>query len=343
MTCKLEGSRVLVTGSGGFLGRHIYRLLQEVVGDGGEVTGTTSSFIHAWTTPHSYDDVSDLREPEDVDDLFRLLGPFDYVFHLAGENGGIAFNASEPARVFHDNTLMALNLMEACASYGVKKVLSVVTSCGYPDAEYFDEDYEVYGWRTKEIMAEKDYLDGPPHPDTACHGYAKRNLQLASYFYNKQHGLNAVCVCPTTLFGPGDCMDPERTKLMGAMVKRFVDAHANGDQKVTCWGSGNPLREFLYIEDCAYLLLQAMKTWDRSDHPLNLGTGQELSVCKLAKLVAKCVGYSGSIKWDTSRPDGQLRKRLDTQLQEAILGPYEFTPLEVGISRTIEWYKGNRK
>ncbi len=322
--------RVLVTGGNGFLGRHLVRLLRE---RGQEVI--------VWSPYY------DLTKTEDVDVLLSMDEP-THVYHLAGYNGGIAFNAAQPAKIFYDNTLMALNLLEGCRKHGVKKVLSVVASCAYPAEQWVEtpspkdgvsEMFEMRLNSERQTCPEHEFLDSPPHPSVACHGYAKRNLQLASHFYRQQYGLEAVCVCPTTLYGEGDSYDPERTKVVGAMVKRFIDAAKSGEPEVTCWGSGKPLREFLYAPDCARLLADCMGRWDRSDVPLNLGTGQELSVMELAQTVASCAGYSGRIDWDESKPDGQFRKRLDVTRMRAVLGEFEFTPLEVGLLRTIEDYR----
>jgi GDP-L-fucose synthase len=323
VSIDLRDARVLVTGGTGFLGKHLCRALDKV----GSMTQSVGSGL-------------DLTWGPCVNQVFRRARP-DYVFHLAGWNGGISFNENFPSDIFFRNTLMGLNVLEACRTFGVKKVVSVVASCAYGD----DKDtkhLEMFNCRgTKEsgILEEEDFLSCRPNPSVACHGYAKRNLQLASSYYRQQYGLLAVCDCPTTLYGPGDSYDPNRTKVMGGMVKRFCDAVAKGEQEVTCWGSGRPLREFLYVEDAAKLLVETMLRYDDSDLPLNLGTGQELSVKEVAETVAAAAGYAGSIRWDTSKPDGQMRKRLDTTRMEAILPTFTFTPLRVGVDRAVEDYR----
>ena len=203
---ELRRGRILITGATGFLGRHLARVVPHDGPGGCLAVGSQAC---------------DLTRPEAVAALFQREGPFDYVFHCAGWNGGIQYNKAYPAAIFHRNTLMALNLLEACATHQAKKVVSVVASCSYPAQEYPDADPEGRGRRDREIMAEPDFLDGPPHDSVAGHAYAKRNLQLASSFYKTQYGLNAVCVCPATLFGPEDSFDPERTKVLGGMVKQL--------------------------------------------------------------------------------------------------------------------------
>jgi nucleoside-diphosphate-sugar epimerase len=331
----MNHSRVFVTGAYGFLGQHLVRALCEY--EDIDVYQARHSTLPSFGC--------NLLVPEHIDNVFSNSGPLDYVFHLAGYNGGIAFNAKEPARIFADNTIMALNVMEACRRHKVKKVVSVVASCAYPamTQKFYDNAWptgqEACTEEPREICPEYDFLEGPPHDSVACHGYAKRNLQLASAFYRKQYGLNAVCACPTTLYGPGDSFDPERTKVMGAMVKRFVDAADDKAPTVSVWGSGNPMREFLYVTDAAKLLIETMLHYDDSELPLNLGTGQEVSIMGLAALVADAAGFEGTISFDNSKPDGQYRKRLDTARMNLALPPMEFTSLNEGIRQTVQYYR----
>lgn len=317
---------VLVTGANGFLGKHLVNELRSIG-------------AHVWDVDHRYD----LTQPEEAD--FAVSGrravaePPDVVFHLAGYNGGIQFNLDNPARIFANNTMMALNVLEACRKYKVKKVVSVVASCAYPAVQLQDEGWGCgYTLMERSICPEDEFMAGSPHGSVACHGYAKRNLQLASSFYYQQYGLQAVCACPTTLYGPGDSFDPQRTKVMGAMVKRFVDAARKGDHKVTCWGTGKPLREFLFVRDAAKLLIQVAEHYNNSDLPLNLGSGQELSMKALAEKVAYHAGYQRPIFWDTSKPDGQFRKRLDLTRMRSILPGIQLTPLYDGIAETVKFY-----
>jgi GDP-L-fucose synthase len=255
--------------------------------------------------------------------LLQELKP-DLVFHLAGHNGGIAFNLAHPADIFHHNSLMALNLLDACARAGTRRVVSTVASCAYGD-------------EGAAVLSPQRFLHGLPHETVACHGFAKRSLYLASQFYRQQYGLDAICVCPTTLYGPGDSYDPLRTKVVGAMVKRFVDAAEAGLDEVVCWGTGRPLRELLYVADCVDMLVNVAMADDVDGSlPINLGSGQETSLADLAGLVADRAGYTGRVRWDEFRPDGQMRKALDTQGRDW-LGRGS-TPLVSGIDMTIADY-----
>jgi nucleoside-diphosphate-sugar epimerase len=333
---QIRDSTILVTATG-FLGTHLINELNRL--------GAKRVIV-----PFRENKIGkvDLTDKTDVRVMFENCrnnnATIDYVFHNAGYNGGIFFNQKNQFDIFSRNTQMAMNVLEACKEFEVKKVVSVVASCAYPEFEFEQlEDTDTFGEHhqlkfNREVMREKDFFEGPIHQSVACHGYAKRNLQLASSFAKKQYGLNAVCVCPTTLFGPGDSFDAERTKVLGAMVKRFVDAKRDEQGKVVCWGTGSPMREFLYVEDCAKLLVECLLKYNDSDIPLNLGTGQEYSIKQVAEIVAKKVEYKGKIKWDTTKPDGQFRKRLDLTRMENVLGKTRFTPFEEGVAKTVDHY-----
>lgn len=318
-----DDARVLVTGADGFLGRRVVRALKKR-------GATVLSATHSEDPGVGFDLLHRDHARVLVENATRG-GPLHYVFHLAGYNGGIEFNRLYPADVFHDNTVMALNLIHALAYSNhnggqATKLVSAVASCAYnpPDG----------------VCNEEDFLDGRPDPSVACHGYAKRNVQLASQFYRRQYGLHAVCVCPPTLYGPGDTFDPARTKLMGAMVRRFVKAARENPLEVEVWGTGEPRREFMYVADAAELIVRAA-AHDDSELPLNLPSGQEVSVRELAELVAHVAGYRGKIRFDWSRPDGQLRKRLNPARALPLVEGYEFLPLEAGVRRTVAWYEKN--
>ncbi len=260
-------------------------------------------------------------------------GPFDYVFNCAGRNGGIFYNTSYPAQIFASNTIIGINLLDACRIHNVKKVVSLVTSCAYGD----DDGY--YECKDKK---EKNFLYGVPNHTVECHGYAKRNILLASKYFNKEFGLNCVCACPTTIFGPRDSFDPQKTKIMGAMVKRFVDAADQNLEEVTCWGDGTPRREFIYVDDVANLLIDVMEKYTDPSLPINLGTGQEYTIKEVATMVADLAGYKGRIAWDVSKANGAASKRLSLTRMNECFGSYSFTEIEDGIRKTIEYYRGTK-
>lgn len=316
---EFQGKKILITGASGFLGRY---LLKELYKRGAE-PALIQTFDHS-----RYD----LLERHDV----RMLGceKRDYIFHLAGYNGNIQFNLSDGADIFFRSTVMGLNLLDWAKDKGAK-VISCVTSCAYPEKGY-DVDGSTY---SIEICKEDNFVNGPCNQTVACHGYAKRNLQFATQLFNRQYGLNAVTVCPTTLYGPYDSFDPKKTKVMGGLIKRFVDAQIQGLPDVTLWGTGKPMREFLYVTDAAEMIVDAALKYNDSNLPLNLGSGHELSIKDLAENIKCAANYFGEIKWDTSKQDGQYRKRLDLTRMSKVLGPRSFVPLYTGIKQTVEYYR----
>lgn len=308
--------KCLVTGARGFLGRHLMaelkRLNWRAISDEDYRAGGM-----------------DLSRGDWADRLIRdasLNGRLDVVFHLAGYNGGIAFNAEYPADIFRVNTAMALNVLDACYKQGAGGVVSVVPSCGYASAEDF---------------LEENYLEGRPDPTVACHGYAKRNLLLASQFYKAQYGLQARCACQATMYGPGDRFNPLRSKVVAGLVKKFVDARRQGSPKVTLWGTGAASREFLYVGDFAKLLPEIARSWHETGRPLNVSDGKGVTVAELAGVVARAARYDGEIEWDHSRPDGQMKRHQVCDSLRAI-GGVEFTPLQKGVEETVRWYEENR-
>lgn len=320
--------KLFITGGTGFLGKY--------------VTDIMSKDYRVWSMGRR---TLDLMDRESISSIFEEYLP-DYVIHLAGYNGGIKFNLDFPADIFYKNTIMGLNLLDVCANNGVKKIVSMTTSCAYPKTNiaYINEPF--YNYITAEDRQEyyeQTFFDGDIDDTVACHGFAKRNLALASNFYKKQYGLNAVTLCSTTLYGPGDSFDVNKTKVMGGLIAKFVQAKQRKEPVVTCWGTGNPLREFLYVADAAKLMSLSLLTYNDNKYPLNIGSGQEVSIKQLAEMVAKVVKYNGRIEWDTSKPDGQYRKKLNLNKQKQVLGDISFTPLEEGIQNTVDWYWRNNE
>lgn len=323
---RLPDSKVLVTGATGFLGQHLIHILEYGTGVRELVTvGGPAESKPRLEATNGFRGYVDLTEPAATEELFESEAP-DVVFHLAGFNGGIEYNRRFPADIFLQNTLMACNVIRASAKAGVKKVISTISSCAYPDED-------------EALLREADFLAGPPHPSVACHAYAKRALFLASYFAHVQYDLLAPCVALPTLYGPGERVDDTRAKVIGGLIGRFVRARDRGDAEVACWGSGNPLREFLYVEDAARLLCWAMEQYHDCSQLLNIGPGTEVSIRELAETVAKVVGYQGTILWDTTKADGQFRKKFATDTIERLIPDMQPTSLLYGLRASLQWYE----
>lgn len=306
-----------MTGSEGFFGKYICRAVEK---HGGTVV-KLPCFV-------------DLR---DYRDLYNKISGHDYIdaiIHAAGRNGGISYNIQYPATIFHDNTLMGLNIINAAHECEIPNIMSVVASCAYGD----------YGESGPDPLRENWFTAGFPNETVACHGLAKRNLQFASHFYNKQYGLTATTACVTTLFGPGDSFDLYKTKVLGALIKKFVDAKDEGKSSVQLWGTGKARRQFIYVETAADLLVRLLPIYKNCTQPVNISTDDDISIRDLAELIAEIVGFDGEIEWDYTKPDGQLRKRLCNKTMLELLGEncYE-SNFEEELRKTIEYYKSCKK
>ncbi len=256
----------------------------------------------------------------------------DYVIHLATYSGNLQFNQKYPADTFLNTTRMGLNILEACAKHAVKKVLSILSSCAVAD-------------KGNEELKEEDLHKGPPNPSIESHGYAKRILDIYSRQLNKQYGLNAVCAIVNNSFGPYDSFSPEKTKVIGAMIKRFLDAKEKKLAYVECWGSGVARREFVYCKDVARLLVLALEKYEDNNMPINIGSPYEITIKELAETTANLVGYNGEIRWLIEKGDGQLRKKLNLDRMNNLLldnKPFEYVPFRIALAETIEWYTKNK-
>lgn len=324
----LSGKNVGLTGAKGFIGKYVNQVLKK---RDATVFNFEDKLPAVSQIRSAHDILKDSKKCCDYLNKHKI----DYVIHLAGYNGGIEFNRQFPADIFAINTILGINIISACANTQqqrpnqrnqtkVKKLLSVITSCSYPDG--------------MDLMQEKELHSGAPGDIVSCHGYAKRNVEIASRMYRKQYKLNAITVCPNTVYGPGDRLDPNRTKVMTALIKKFVDAKNENLDQVVCWGTGLPKREFIYVQDTAELLVRTLENYEE-EIPLNISTGQEYTIKDLSEIIASIVGYEGKIYWDTSKQDGAMRKRLDVTRMPKFLGEYDFTPIEKGIRNTYEWYR----
>jgi GDP-L-fucose synthase len=301
-------NRTLVTGGGGFLGSHLVERLED---EGREVfVGRRRDY--------------DLTRMDDTARLFADAQP-ELVVHLAAEVGGIGANRANPGRYWYANLLMGAHVLEQARLRGVGKLVMVGTICEYPKHAPIP-------------FREETLWDGYPEETNAPYGVAKRALLVGAQAYREQYGLDAIHLLPVNLYGPGDNFDLETSHVIPALVRKMTEAREHGEETVVLWGDGSPTREFLYVDDCVTALCLAAERYDGAE-PVNLGTGDEISIRDLADLVANLTGFTGRIRWDTSRPNGQPRRALDTSRAERLFGFRARVPLRDGIARTVEWYR----
>ena len=301
--------RVVVTGGGGFLGSYVLECLKE--------RGCPNPFV-----PRSRD--YDLRREADIVRLFEEARP-DVVLHLAAVVGGIGANRENPGRFFYENLMMGAQLMEQARRFGMGKFVTIGTVCSYPKF-------------TPVPFREEDLWGGYPEETNAPYGLAKKMLLVQGQAYRQQYGLNSIYLLPVNLYGPRDNFDPASSHVIPALIKRCVDAVEAGDHAITVWGTGKATREFLYVADAADGIVLAAERYE-GDEPVNLGAGAEISIKDLVELIARFTGFKGKILWDSSKPDGQPRRLLDTTRAEKHFGFRAGTSFEVGLQRTVEWYR----
>lgn len=302
-------NRFVVTGGAGFLGSRVVRALR--------ARGANSVFV-----PRSAN--YDLREHEAVVRLLRDTEP-TVIIHMAAVVGGIGANRQRPAEFFYSNLLMGTHLMHEAWRAGVQKFVTIGTVCAYPKF-------------TPVPFHEEDLWGGYPEETNAPYGLAKKMLLVQGQAYRQQYDFNAIYLLPTNLYGPGDNFDLETSHVIPALIRKFVEAKARGDQEVVAWGTGAATREFLYVDDAAEGIALAAERYNRAD-PVNIGSGDEISIRDLTHLIARLVGFVGEIVWDSSKPDGQPRRGLDTSRAEREFGFRATTSFEVGLRETIAWYQ----
>ena len=309
-----DGRTVMITGGAGFLGSH---LVEDLVARSDDV----EIFV-----PRS--DEYDLREKPDIKRAFEDSGA-DTVIHLAATVGGIGANEENPGRYFYDNAVMGIELIERARQYGVEKFTILGTICAYPK-------------HTTVPFKEEDLFDGYPEETNAPYGIAKKALLTQSRAYRKQWGFNSIYLLPVNLYGPRDDFDLETSHVIPAIIRKCIEARDHGDDSITAWGTGEPTREFLYVKDAAEGILDATERYDASD-PVNLGSGEEISIRDLVETIAEETGFEGTVDWDTSKPDGQPRRKLDTTRARESLDWEASTAFREGLRETIEWYEANRE
>jgi len=299
--------RVVVTGGAGFLGSH---LVERLHAQGVE------PFV-----PLIGD--YDLTDVADVARVFADADP-ELVIHLAAEVGGIGANRANPGRYWYANLMMGAHILEQSRLRNVRKLVLIGTICAYPKFAPvpFKED---------------DLWNGYPEETNAPYGIAKKTLLVGAQAYREQYGLDVIYLLPVNLYGPRDNFDLETSHVIPALIRKMIEARRSGEREVVLWGDGSPTREFLYVDDCAEGILLAAERYDGPD-PVNLGTGAEISIRDLATLIAEATGYEGEIVWDTSKPGGQPRRRLDTSRAERLFGFRASMTLRDGIERTVAWY-----
>lgn len=301
--------RVLVTGGAGFLGSHTVKLLSTV---------SPKEIV----IPRSKE--YDLRDPNVCADVLKDI---DIVIHLAANVGGIGYNQEHPGKLFYDNLLMGVHLIEEARKASVKKFVAIGTICAYPKF-------------TPVPFKEEDLWNGYPEETNAPYGLAKKMMLVQGQAYRQEYGFKTIYLLPVNLYGPGDNFDPGSSHVIPALIKKFVEAKNSNKSEVTVWGTGKPTREFLYVEDAARGILLAAEKYEEQE-PINLGSSFEISIQTLAHTVADLVGFKGKIIFDSTKPDGQPRRKLDVSRAKKEFGFESLIMFEKGLKKTIEWYRKN--
>jgi GDP-L-fucose synthase len=301
--------KVIVTGGAGFLGHYVVKEL--------EAQGAEKVYIVD-------KDQYDLRQEADVIRMYKE-NPATMVIHLAATVGGIGINREHPGSFFYDNLMMGVLTMEHARRAGIEKVVAIGTICAYPKF-------------TPIPFKEDDLWDGYPEETNAPYGLAKKMLLVQAQAYRQEYGFNAVYLLPVNLYGPRDNFNPQSSHVIPALIKKCIDAQTAGDKQIVAWGDGSPTREFLYAEDAARGIVMAAEHYNDPD-PVNLGSSYEISIKNLVELIVELTGFQGEIVWDTSKPNGQPRRKLNVTRAKERFGFQSQTDFREGLKHTIEWYR----
>ncbi|MBI5671650.1 MAG: GDP-L-fucose synthase [Chloroflexi bacterium] len=310
MAFDWHNQRVIVTGGAGFLGTHVVNHLRQL-GAGDIIVPRKAQY--------------DLREPAAAARLFADHPGTTMVIHLAATVGGIGANRKHPGIFFYDNIMMGTLTLEYARRAGVPKFVGVGTICAYP--KY-----------TPVPFKEDDLWNGYPEETNAPYGLVKRMLLVQSQAYRAEYGYNAIHLMPTNLYGPGDSFDLENSHVIPALIRKMIEAQAAGHDCVTLWGDGSPTREFVYVKDAAEGIALAAAYYDKPE-PVNIGSGMEISIRELAETIAELVGFTGDLRWDTSKPNGQPRRNVDVSRAEREFDFSARTSFRDGLRETVEWYR----
>ncbi len=312
MDSFFSSRRIVVTGGAGFLGRFVL--------DGLKRRGCKDILV---PTVEEYD----LVQMENVIRMYKELKP-DVVIHLAAVVGGIGANREHPGKFFYENLMMGVQLIEQGRQFGIEKFVAIGTICAYPKF-------------TPVPFREEELWNGYPEETNAPYGLAKKMLLVQSQAYRQEYGFNSIFLLPVNLYGPWDNFDPASSHVIPALIKKCVDAIDAGEDTIECWGTGSPSREFIYAQDAAEGILLATEHYNGTD-AVNIGSGMEITIRDLAEKIAGLTGFTGEIRWNPDKPDGQPRRCLDVSKAKELFGFEAKTDFEQGLRETIDWYREHK-
>ena len=310
---NLQNKKICITGGAGFLGSHLIENLKS--------KGCENIFV-----PHIED--YDLTTEKDIIKMYQDAKP-DIVIHLAAVVGGIGANREHPGSFYYKNLIMGAQLIEQARLFGLEKFVAIGTICAYPKF-------------TPVPFKEEELWNGYPEETNAPYGIAKKCMLVQLQSYREEYGFKGIFLLPVNLYGPRDNFDPRSSHVIPALIKKCIEAKQSGKNEIVCWGTGKATREFLFVEDAAEGIALATEKYDGTE-PVNLGAGFEISIKDLVDLIVEKTGFKGNVVWDTSQPDGQPRRCLDTTRAKKFFGFEAKTKFEDGIQKTIDWYVNKLK